>query len=68
MKYKLPKGTHVSRYSSDMGEWDILKTTRDAYYTDEDVLEWVTGWTVDFKVPDVYNMVRVMRRSLECEV
>ena len=58
-KYKIPKGTAVSRYTIYRGGrgsgMENLITTKDAYYTTEDIKKYSYDqkW-IKFRVPDPY--------------
>ena len=64
MKYKIPKGTEVTRYCG--GQHQRVVTTKTVYYTEED-LDWRSTLIIMrvayyFKVPDPkWSLIRVAR-------
>jgi len=64
MKYFIPKGTFMYRFSTDTTVGEEIESTRKVVYTEEECIRWYnysTGIYLDFKLPDSceYEFIRV---------
>jgi len=76
MKYHLPKGTEIYRFSGDgvaeralplvtwNSVWERCVTTKEAYYSKNDIYKESTTW-VQFNIPDSnYPIIEVQKEDL----